>query len=87
MDNLGPVSLIGINRPERRNAVDPPTADILYRAFKDFEGDDSRRVAVLYGKGKQEDDYMNYLEREREIWKVKNITEIKKENNAFWDIC
>lgn len=66
MDNIGPVSLIGINRPERRNAVDPPTADILYRAFRDFEGDDSRRVAVLYGKGKQEDDYINYLERERE---------------------
>lgn len=51
VDNIGPVSLIGINRPERRNAVDPPTANILYKAFRDFEGDGSRRVAVLYGKG------------------------------------
>lgn len=50
VDNIGPVSLIGINRPERRNAVDPPTANILYKAFRDFEGDGSRRVAVLYGK-------------------------------------
>lgn len=84
MDSIGPVSLIGINRPERRNAVDPPTAEILYRAFRDFEGDDSRRVAVLYGKGKQEDDYMNYLERERERGvKMKNIMEIKMENNVF----
>ncbi|XP_048727893.2 enoyl-CoA hydratase EchA19-like isoform X2 [Ostrea edulis] len=51
VDNIGTISLIGLNRPEKRNAVDPPTAEILYRAFKDFEQDENRTVAILYGKG------------------------------------
>jgi enoyl-CoA hydratase len=51
VDNIGTISLIGLNRPERRNAVDPPTAEILYRAFKDFEQDKNRTVAILYGNG------------------------------------
>ncbi|ESO86101.1 hypothetical protein LOTGIDRAFT_129882 [Lottia gigantea] len=48
---LGPVSLIGINRPEKRNAVDPTTAKELIQAFQKFEEDDQSKVAVLYGKG------------------------------------
>nr|XP_022317578.1 uncharacterized protein LOC111120862 [Crassostrea virginica] len=50
VDNVGTVALIGINRPERRNAVDPPTAQVLYNAFRDFQRDDDRTVAVLFGK-------------------------------------
>ncbi|XP_062573597.1 enoyl-CoA hydratase EchA19-like [Saccostrea cucullata] len=50
VDNIGTISLIGINRPERRNVVDPPTAEILYKAFKAFEQDEKRSVAILYGK-------------------------------------
>ncbi|KAK6167333.1 hypothetical protein SNE40_021391 [Patella caerulea] len=48
---LGHVSLIGLNNPEKRNAVDPFTAKQLIEAFQDFEKDENARVAVLYGKG------------------------------------
>jgi len=35
-----PILVVTINRPERRNAVDPETADALYQAFLDFDGDE-----------------------------------------------
>ncbi|MBD1322336.1 crotonase/enoyl-CoA hydratase family protein [Gordonia hankookensis] len=47
----GPVRIIGINRPEVRNAVDRTTADALADAFRRFDADDSSSVAVLYGEG------------------------------------
>lgn len=45
------VTTIIINRPEVRNAVDRPTAEALANAFREFEKDDSARVAVLWGAG------------------------------------
>lgn len=47
----GPVRIIGIDRPDRRNAVDRTTADSLADAFRRFDGDDDVSVAVLYGEG------------------------------------
>jgi enoyl-CoA hydratase len=47
----GSVTLIGIDRPERRNAVDGPTAAALADAFRAFDADDSATAAVLYGTG------------------------------------
>ena len=47
----GPVRTIIINRPDKRNAVDRPTADALRDAFQAFEEDDSVSVAVLTGAG------------------------------------
>lgn len=47
----GPVRIIGIDRPDRRNAVDRTTADALAAAFRRFDGDDAVSVAVLYGEG------------------------------------
>ncbi len=47
----GPVRIIGIDRPDRRNAVDRVTADALADAFRRFDADDSVSVAVLYGEG------------------------------------
>ena len=47
----GPVVTVSIERPERRNAVDPETALALRRAFVDFERDESAAVAVLTGAG------------------------------------
>lgn len=47
----GPVLIVTINRPERRNAVDLPTAQALFDAFKAFDVDESARVAVLTGAG------------------------------------
>jgi len=46
-----PLLFVRINRPDRRNAVDRPTADALAAAFRDFETDGELRVAVLSGAG------------------------------------
>ena len=45
----GPVLIVTINRPERRNAVDLATAEALFSAFVAFEADESASVAVLTG--------------------------------------
>jgi enoyl-CoA hydratase/carnithine racemase len=45
----GPVTIVTINRPERRNAVDSLCADHLKEAFLDFDRDDAQSVAVLTG--------------------------------------
>jgi enoyl-CoA hydratase len=50
-DPDGPVCVITIDRPEVRNAVDRPTADLLADAFRRFEADASLSVAVLTGAG------------------------------------
>ena len=43
--------VVTIERPERRNAVDAPTARALYDAFKAFDADQDLDVAVLQGRG------------------------------------
>ena len=43
------VMVVTIDRPEVRNAVDGPTAQALADAFRDFESDDSVKVAILTG--------------------------------------
>ncbi len=45
----GPVAVITLSRPARRNAVDGPTAWALYDAFKRFDADDTASVAVFSG--------------------------------------
>ena len=47
----GPVTVVTIDRPEVRNAVDRATAEALADAFRGFAGDDDRSVAVLTGAG------------------------------------
>lgn len=47
----GAVTVIGINRPHVRNAVDRATAAALADAFRAFDGDDAASVAVLHGEG------------------------------------
>lgn len=49
----GPVCTITLHRPQRRNAVDGPTALALRQAFEAFEADDGLRVAVFTGGGGQ----------------------------------
>ena len=36
----GPLTVITLNRPEVKNAVDPETADLLLEAFEAFDADD-----------------------------------------------
>ena len=45
----GPVTIVTIDRPEARNAVDRPTAELLYDAFVAFDADPDAAVAVLTG--------------------------------------
>jgi enoyl-CoA hydratase len=45
----GPVAIVGLSRPERRNAVDRDTAKLLYDAFKRFDADEAASVAVFSG--------------------------------------
>jgi enoyl-CoA hydratase len=47
----GATFVVTINRPERRNAVDGPTAAALAEAFRAFEADDDLAVAILTGGG------------------------------------
>lgn len=48
-DRQGPVAIIGIDRPEARNAVDTETAWALNDAWHRFEADDDAAVGVLTG--------------------------------------
>ena len=47
----GGVLLVGIDRTEKRNLIDPATFIALGRAYHRLDHDDSLRVAVLYGRG------------------------------------
>jgi enoyl-CoA hydratase len=47
----GPVTIVSINRPERRNAVNGATAKLLFDAFLAFDADESASVAVFTGTG------------------------------------
>src|SRR5216110_3303006 len=50
-ETAGPVTTIILDRPARRNAVDPPTAAALRAEFRAFARDREARVAVLWGAG------------------------------------
>jgi enoyl-CoA hydratase len=52
-ERRGAAGVLTIDRPERRNAVDPATADQLLEAYRAFEGDDEARVLILTGAGDQ----------------------------------
>lgn len=49
VDHDGPVTIVTIDRPEVRNAVDGPTARQLHDAFLAFDADPDASVAVLTG--------------------------------------
>jgi enoyl-CoA hydratase len=47
----GPITVVMINRPERRNAVDREHARALADAFRAFDADENAAVSVLTGAG------------------------------------
>jgi enoyl-CoA hydratase len=47
----GPVWTVLLGRPDRRNAVDGPTAAALADAFRAFDADPDAAVAILHGEG------------------------------------
>jgi enoyl-CoA hydratase len=50
-ERSGAAAVLTIDRPERRNAVNGPTANLLGEGFKRFEADEEARVLVLTGAG------------------------------------
>ena len=48
-EKLGDITVVTLERPQVRNAVDAETARLLHRAFVDFEADAQARVAVFHG--------------------------------------
>jgi len=51
VDDEGPIRVVTIDRPDRRNAVDSVAAEALLEAFVDFDADESLSIAVLTGAG------------------------------------
>jgi enoyl-CoA hydratase len=50
-ERQGTAAVLTIDRQERRNAVDGPTADKLKEGYERFEADDDARVLILTGAG------------------------------------
>lgn len=50
-ERVGAASVLTIDRPARRNAVDGATAELFRRGLREFEADDGARVLVLTGAG------------------------------------
>ncbi len=50
-ERVGAASVLTIDRPERRNAVDAAAAELFRRGLREFEADDAARVLVLTGAG------------------------------------
>src|SRR3954447_6252306 len=50
-ERVGAAAVVTLDRPQRRNAVDGPTAEALHAALERFEADDAARVMVLTGAG------------------------------------
>lgn len=50
VDTNGPVFVVTITRPDRRNAADAATANALEQAFEAFENDSTASVAILTGQ-------------------------------------
>ncbi|WP_278314688.1 crotonase/enoyl-CoA hydratase family protein [Lolliginicoccus levis] len=51
VERRGPISVITLDRPEVRNAVDHHHARALTDAFQEFDRDESASVAVFHGAG------------------------------------
>src|SRR5687767_9087327 len=50
-ERRGAAALLTIDRQERRNAIDGPTAELIASAYDRFVADDDARVLVITGAG------------------------------------
>lgn len=51
LERQGPVFVISLNRPHKRNAINKEMVAALRQAFETFEMDETATVGVLYGIG------------------------------------
>jgi enoyl-CoA hydratase/carnithine racemase len=52
-ERVGATSLLTIDRPERRNAIDGQTAEELLAGYRSFESDENAHVLVVTGSGEE----------------------------------
>src|SRR5260370_42615110 len=52
-EKRGEIAYIPLNRPDKRNAIDTETDDLLFEAWSDFRADPDVRLAILTGSGDQ----------------------------------
>jgi enoyl-CoA hydratase len=52
-ERSGAAAVLTIDRPERRNAIDGPTAEALHDGFRAFVDDDGARVLIVTGAGEE----------------------------------
>jgi len=52
-ERVGAASLLTIDRPERRNAIDGQTAEELLAGYRSFEADEDAHVLVITGSGEK----------------------------------
>jgi enoyl-CoA hydratase/carnithine racemase len=45
------IAYVTLNRPAKKNAIDPETNELLWRTWEDFASDDALDVAILTGAG------------------------------------
>jgi len=50
-EKRGEIAYITLNRPDKHNAIDTETDDLLFDAWTRFTGDDEVRLAILTGAG------------------------------------
>ncbi|MGD9809686.1 MAG: enoyl-CoA hydratase/isomerase family protein [Deferribacterales bacterium] len=51
INKVGDVGYVMLNKPERRNAIDPDMMDVMTECFNTLESDPEVRVVVLSGEG------------------------------------
>lgn len=51
VERRGMILLLGLNRPEVHNRIDPETSQSLGRAYYEYQHDPSLRAAILFGHG------------------------------------
>jgi enoyl-CoA hydratase/carnithine racemase len=52
-ERVGAASVLTIDRPERRNAIDGQTAEELLAGYRSFESDEDAHVLVVTGSGEK----------------------------------
>lgn len=51
VEKFDKVSLIGINRPHKKNCLDASTAQFLAEALDEFDNDETSKVGIIHGVG------------------------------------
>lgn len=51
VNQVGKVTTIGINRPDKKNCLNAATAQLLSETLDEFENNEDATVGVLYGIG------------------------------------